>query len=522
MKWTAILICPSAFAQTTPYDRILNASKEPGNWLTYSGNYSGHRFSPLTELTPDNVSGLHVKWAYQFENRRTEVSPIVVDGVMYVSGPNMAAALDVRTGRELWTWRRTVPKDYQSIGFGRVNRGVAVLDNHVFVATLDCYLVALDAKSGAERWSAQVEDYKPGYSMTLSPLAIKGKVLVGVSGGEAGIRGFVDAYDAASGKRAWRFYTIPPPGDPGHDSWKSDAWKTGGGSTWVTGSYDPELNLVYWGVGNPGPDWNADSRPGDNLYTCSLVALDGDTGKLKWHYQFTPHDSHDWDSTHVPILFEGEVRGVKRKLVAVANRNAFYYVLDRTSGEFVAGRAYAKQTWAKGLDDQGRPMVIPGTEPSEEGTLVWPNLNGATVWFSPSYSPQTGMLYVAVREIGSIYYKREADYKPGTFFAGGGEGQIPNGDRSGAIRALEATTGQMRWEFPMHTAPWAGVLATAGGLVFSGSDEGNFFALDARSGKPLWDFQTGGPIAANPVSFNIDGKQHIAISADKVLYVFGR
>ena len=357
--------------------------------------------------------------------------------------------------------------------------------------------------------------------MTLAPLAIRGKVLVGVSGGEAGIRGFVDAYDAKTGKRAWRFYTIPGPGEPGHESWQNDAWKTGGGSTWVTGSYDPELNLVYWGVGNPGPDWNPDSRPGDNLYTCSLVALDGDNGALRWHFQFTPHDSHDWDSTHVPVLFDADVRGNRRKLVAVANRNAFYYVLDRSSGEFIAGTPYAKQTWAKGLDDRGRPSVILNTEPSEKGTLVWPNLNGATVWFSPSYSPVTKLFYVAVRELGSIYYKREAEYKPGTFFAGGGEAGIPAGDRSGAIRALEATTGHKRWEFPMHTAPWAGVLATAGGLVFSGSDEGNFFALDAATGKPLWDFQTGGPISANPISFTLDGKQCVAIAANRVLYVFG-
>ena len=516
----ALFACAAAFAQV-PYDRIVAAAKEPGNWLTYSGNYAGHRYSPLSEITPANVANLRVKWAHQFNNRRTEVSPIVVDGVMYVTGANTAAALDLRTGRELWSWERPIPKDYQNIGFGRVNRGAAVLDRTVFVATLDCHLVALDAASGRERWSVQVEDYKPGYSMTMAPLAIRGKVVIGMSGGEAGIRGFIDAYDAQTGKRAWRFYTIPGPGEKGHETWLNDAWKTGGGSTWVTGSYDPDLNLVYWGIGNPGPDWNPDSRPGDNLFTCSLVALDGDTGALKWHFQFTPHDSHDWDSTHVPILFEDEIRGSRRKLVAVANRNAFYYVLDRTSGEFLAGAPYAKQTWAKGLDDQGRPMVIPGTEPSEAGTLVWPNLNGATVWFSPSYSPRTKLFYVAVRELGSIYYKREAEYKPGTFFAGGGEAGIPSGDRSGAIRALESTTGKMRWEFPMYTAPWAGVLSTAGGLVFSGSDEGNFFALNAETGAPLWEFQTGGPIAANPVSFTIDGKQHIAIAADRVLYVFG-
>jgi alcohol dehydrogenase (cytochrome c) len=440
----SLLACAGASAQV-PFERIVNAAKEPGTWLTYSGNYAGHRFSPLAEITPANVAGLRVKWAYQFAAPRTEVSPIVADGVMYITGPNMAAALDLQTGRELWKWERPIPRDYQSIGFGRVNRGPAILDDHLYVATLDCYLVALDIHSGAERWSAKVEDYKPGYSMTLAPLAIRGKVVVGVSGGEAGIRGFVDAYDAKTGARAWRFYTIPGPGEPGHDTWSGDAWKTGGGSTWVTGSYDPDLNLVYWGVGNPGPDWNADARPGDNLYTCSLLALDGDTGALRWHFQFTPHDSHDWDATHVPVLFDAEVRGAKRRLIAVANRNAFYYVLDRTTGAFVAGRAYAKQTWSKGLDDRGRAIALANTEPSEKGTLLWPNLNGATVWFSPAYSPKTNLFYVAVREIGAIYYKREADYKPGTFFAGGGEGDIPNGEKSGAIRAL-AGCGKTRSE----------------------------------------------------------------------------
>ncbi len=355
MKWCGLLLCCATALAQVPYERIVKAAGEPGNWLTYSGNYLGQRYSALGQLTPANVANLRVKWAYQFPNSRTEVSPIVADGVMYVTGPNTAAALDVRTGRELWTWKRSIPKDYQSIGFGHVNRGAAVLDGRIFVATLDCYLVALDIKSGQERWASQVADY----SMTMAPLAIRDRVVIGVSGGEAGIRGFVDAYDARTGERAWRFWTIPAPGEPGHESWQADAWKTGGDSTWVTGSYDPELNLIYWGIGNPSPDWTPDSRPGDNLYTCSLVALDAATGALKWHFQFTPHDSHDWDSTHVPVLFEADVRGQRRKLVAVANRNAFYYVLDRANGEFVAGRAYAKQTWAKGLDDHGRPMVQP-------------------------------------------------------------------------------------------------------------------------------------------------------------------
>jgi len=520
MKWYVAVVCATALAQT-PFDRIVNASREPGNWLTYSGSYQGHRFSPLGQITPANVAQLRVKWAYQFPEPRTEVSPIVVDGVMYITGPNTAAALDLRTGRELWRWQRQIPKDYNSIGYGHVNRGPAILGDNIYVSTLDCYLVALDARSGIERWSTKVEDYRTGYSMTMAPLAIRDKVVVGVSGGEAGIRGFVDAYDAKTGRRVWRFYTIPGPGEAGHNSWSGESWKTGSGATWVTGSYDPELNLVYWGAGNPGPDWNPDSRLGDNLYTCSLLALEADTGKLKWYFQFTPHDSHDWDSTHVPILFEADVRGVRRKLVAVANRNAFYYVLDRTTGEFIAGRPYAKQTWAKGLDDRGRPVLLPNIEPSTKGTLLWPNLNGATVWASPAYSPLTGLVYVAVREIGAIYYKREAEYKPGTFFAGGGEAHPPGTIDAGAIRALDAATGEKRWEFRMQSAPWAGVLATAGGLVFSGADEGNFFALDANTGKPLWDFQTGGPIAANPISFAIDGQQHVAIAADRALYVFG-
>ncbi|HWF45529.1 MAG TPA: PQQ-dependent dehydrogenase, methanol/ethanol family, partial [Bryobacteraceae bacterium] len=475
---TLLLIGSAAFAQA-PFTRIANADNDPGNWLTYSGDYFGHRFSPLTELTPANVSQLHVRWAYQFPDSGTEVSPIVADGVMYVTGANTAAALDLKTGRELWTWKRPIPSDYQSIGFGRTNRGPAILDDMLYVATLDCYIVALDIHSGIERWATKVENYKTGYSMTLAPLAIRDKVIVGVSGGETGIRGFIDAYDAKTGKRAWRFYTIPGPGEPGHETWRGNSWKTGGGSTWVTGAYDLATNIVYWGVGNPSPDWNGDARAGDNLYTCSLVALDGDTGALKWHFQFTPHDTHDWDSAHVPVLFDATIRGTKRKLIAVANRNAFYYVLDRTTGEFVAGRAYAKQTWAKGLDDQGRAIKLPGSEPTEQGALIWPNLNGGTVWFSPSFSPVAGLFYVAVREMGAKYYKRDAEYKLGTFFAGGGEDEIPADDQSGAIRALDPATGHEKWEFKLKQPPWAGVMATAGGLVFGGSFEGVFFALDA-------------------------------------------
>jgi alcohol dehydrogenase (cytochrome c) len=522
MKWIGVLLllAAPAFGQV-PYERILNADKEPGNWLTYSRNYQGHRYSPLGEITTANVRSLKVKWAFQFSTGPQEVSPIAVDGILYVTGPNVAAALDARTGHTLWVWRRPIPSDYRNVGFPRTSRGPAVLDDKLFVATLDCYLVALDLKSGIERWATKVADYKSGYSMTMAPLAIAGKVVVGISGGETGIRGFVDAYDAMTGKQAWRFWTIPGPGEAGHETWSGESWKTGGGATWVTGSYDPELKLVYWGVGNPGPDWNGDVRPGDNLYTCSLVALDGDTGRLRWYFQFTPHDTHDWDATHIPVLFDGEISGRQRKMVAIANRNAFYYVLDRSTGEFLAGRAYAKQSWAHGLDAKGRPIRTPNSEPTEKGALIWPNLNGATIWFSPSYNPQTDLLYVAVREVGAVYFKRDAEYKEGTFYAGGGENELPADDASGAIRALNARTGEMRWEFKLHSPACASVLSTAGGLVFSGTDEGNFFALDAGAGKPLWDFQTGGSISSNPISFTMDGHQYVAIAADRVLYVFG-
>jgi len=342
-----------------------------------------------------------------------------------------------------------------------------VLDDKLFVATLDCYLVALDLKSGIERWATKVVDYKSGYSMTMAPLAIAGKVVVGVSGGETGIRGFVGAYEAKTGKQAWRFWTIPGPDESGHETWSGESWKTGGGATWVTGTYDPESKLIYWGVGNPGPDYNGDVRRGDNLYTCSLVALDEDTGRLRWYFQFTPHDTHDWDATHVPVLFDGEIGGRQRKLVAIANRNAFYYVLDRLTGEFLAGRAYGKQTWARGLDAKGRPILAPDSEPTEKGALVWPNLNGTTIWFSPSYNPQTDLLYVAVREVGAVYFKQDAEYKEGTFYAGGGENELPADDASGAIRALNARTGEMRWEFKLHSPAGASVLSTGGGLVFS-------------------------------------------------------
>ena len=515
-------VAPRTVLAQVPYDRLRGAEDQPESWLTYSGSYRSDRFSRLDEITPDNVTQLRPIWVYQIADPSSvEVTPLVVDDVMYITEPrSTVTALDVRSGRVLWSWSPTMPPDVRFIGFPPVNRGVAILDDTVFVGTLDAHLVALDAKSGAVRWDTVVGDNATGHSVTVAPLAIDGKIVVGISGGEAGIRGFLDAYDAKTGQRAWKFWTIPDPDDPGADTWGGDSWRTGGGATWLTGSFDPELNLIYWGVGNPAPDWNGDVRPGDNLYTCSLVAVDAATGQLRWHFQFTPHDVHDWDANQIPVLLDASVDGRARKLVAMANRNGFYYLLDRETGQFLLGTEYAKQTWAEGLDELGRPIVRPGVEPTAEGTLVYPSLQGATNWFSPSYSAHTGLFYVAVREMGSLYFKGEAEYIPGTFFTAGGEQALSGDDASGAVRALEVETGQVRWEFPLHSPPWAGVLSTAGGLVFGGTNEGNFFALDALTGEAMWEFQTGGEIRANPISFSIDGKQHVAIAAGQALFVF--
>ena len=511
----------SARAQVS-YERLRTPAREGGSWLTYSGSYAAHRFSPLAQITAANVAGLRPVWVYQArEAGFLQTTPLVADGVMYVTeARSRVAALDLRTGRPLWRFEPAVPRDVRFIGFPPANRGVALLDDTVYVGTLDAHLVALDATSGAVRWDVTVADNKLGYAITAAPLAIDGKVVIGVSGGEAGIRGFLDAYDAKTGQRAWRFHTVPGPGEPGHESWGGESWKTGGGAMWITGAFDPELNLLYWGVGNPAPDWNGDSRPGDNLYTCSLVALDAATGALRWHFQFTPHDTHDWDANQVPVLVDATIAGRPRKLVATANRNGFYYVLDRTTGEFVSGVPYAKQTWATGLDNAGRPIVIPGQEPSEKGTLVWPSLQGATNWFSPSYSPKTGLFYVPVREMGSYYHKGEAEYVPGRPFMGGGESLRPGDEAYGAVRALDAVSGAQRWEFRLLSPLWSGVMATAGGLVFGGANEGNVFALDAVTGKPLWEFQAGGGLRSNPISFLIDGKQHVAMAARQAVFVF--
>jgi alcohol dehydrogenase (cytochrome c) len=520
----SLLLLPAAAGAQVPYERIRNARSEPRNWLTYSGNYEGQRYSPLSDIDRANVAGLRPVWVYQIEEpTQMETSPLVIDDVLYVTeAPQAVTALDGRTGRPLWRYHRPAAKD-MSLCCGHVNRGLAVLDDTLFHVTLDTHLVALDLHTGTPRWEVTLADHKLGASSTGAPLALKDKVVVGIAGGEFGVRGFLDAYDAKTGARLWRFYTVPAPGEPGHETWSGESWKNGGGTTWVTGSYDPELNLIYWGTGNPSPDYNGDNRQGDNLYTDSLVAIDADTGKLRWYFQYTPHDLHDWDSNQVPVLVDASIGGKARKLVVHGNRNAFYYVLDRETGEFLAGSAYTKQTWAKGLDAHGRPILLPNMEPSDAGVLVYPGLAGGTNWYSPAYSPLTQLFYLQARDdYAQTFYKTEVEYAPGVLFESGFTRNLEGVESGGAVKAIEASTGKIRWEWKQQIQPSGGLLATAGGLLFGGNRDGYFFALDAETGKPLWQFPTGGHINANPISFAIAGRQHVAIASGKAIFAFAR
>jgi alcohol dehydrogenase (cytochrome c) len=511
------------------YDRLRNAQAEPHNWLTYWGDYQGTHYSALKDITPANVSRLQAKWAIQLPGSSTlEATPLVVDGVMYTSGPpGTVVALDARTGRQIWRYQRA-QKVRNPNEINPFNRGVAILGNRVFVGTLDAALVALDARTGVAQWEVQVADSMLGYSLTSAPLIVKDKVLVGLTGGEFGARGFLDAYDAATGTRAWRFYAIPGPGEFGNDTWAGESWKRGGSPMWLTGSYDPELNLVYWTVGNPGPQIDRSVRAGDNLFSDSVVALDADTGERKWHYQFTPNDGHDWDSCQDVILVDRVRDGQRRKLMLHADRNGIFYVLDRTSGKFLSGKPFVYQNWNSGFDPVGRPIEVPGSNSSPEGSfVVYPTLGGGTNFQAPSYSASTGWMYLAYSENGQRYVSAPTPYEQGKEYIGrapGGRGGSPApGDPppSAGIKALDVDTGRTMWDVKIFQGSLTnGVLATEGGVVFAATREGHLIALDAKSGKHLWRFQTGASMAASPMSYAVGGQQFIAVSAGNVLYSF--
>jgi PQQ-dependent dehydrogenase (methanol/ethanol family) len=505
------------------YERLRNAQAEPQNWLTYWGDYRGRHYSALKEIGVANVRGLQVRWAAQMPGDSIlEAMPLVVDGVMYTSGmPGQVFALDAKTGLQLWRYQRqqkVVPQGE----INRFNRGVAMLGNRVFVGTLDAALVALDARSGLPLWEIQVADARRGYSLTSAPLALKDKIVVGVSGGEFGAPGFIDAYDPATGKRLWRFNTIPGPGEFGHDTWKGDSWQLGGSPTWLTGSYDPDLDVLYWTVGNPGPDIDADVRSGDNLFSCSVLALDPATGQRKWHYQFTPGDSHDWDSTEDVILVDRVYRGQPRKLLLQADRNGMFYVLDRTNGKLLSGTPFVRQTWNTGFDANGRPKFVPGWDSSPAGSIpIYPSLGGGTNWQAPSYSPETGWMYVETQESGQVFVRSPQQFESGRQYQGG-RGQGLGEPTLASIKAIDPETGGTKWAYRISRGSLAaGVLATAGGVVFAATAEGSLIALDARTGALLWHVRTGGTMASSPISYAVDGKEFVAIAAGGVLYSFG-
>lgn len=508
-------------------ERLVHATDEPQAWLTYSGDFYSQRHSGLREINRRNVGQLELKWVVQMQTiqEMVETTPLVVDGVMFVTEPpNNVYALDATSGAELWRYERRL-EGRLSLCCGRVNRGLAVLGDRLYLGTLDAHLVALDIRTGNVIWDVERADAAEGYSGTAAPLAVGDKIIVGIAGGEFGIRGFVDAYDATTGDRVWRFHTVPAPGEPGSDTWSGDSWITGGAPTWLTGSYDSDLNLLYWTTGNPAPDYQGENRAGDNLYSNSVIALHAETGEMAWHFQFTPHDVHDWDAVQIPVLADANFQGRPRKLMLFANRNAFYYVFDRETGELLLAEPYARQNWTEGIGPDGRPVIVPEIQPSEEGTLTYPG-DGATNWWSPSYSPRTGLLYVPAMELGGVFFRGETITQgaPGSLFMGSTNRLLARTQGRSSIVALIPQTGQKAWEhdLPAFSVSMAGVLSTAGDLVFTGHAVGGvFLALDATTGEKLWEASLGGPIRAAPMSYAVGGHQFVTIAAGRAIFTFG-
>jgi alcohol dehydrogenase (cytochrome c) len=523
--------------------RLLHANSEPQNWLTFAGTYSSQHYSVLNQITSANAHDLELKWVFQARWLDPyETTPIVVDGVLYTMQGDDVVALDATTGRLFWIYRYT-PVPEARLCCGRISRGLAILGNTLYMAAVDAHLIAIDAKTGTQIWDTKVAETTSGYTMTIAPMVVHDKVIIGVAGGEYGIRGFIAAYDAHYGKEAWRFYTTAAPDELGGDSWGGDSWKHGAGSVWLTGSYDPDNNLLYWGIGNAGPDYNGDVRPGDNLYTCAMVALDADTGKLKWHYQANPHNEFDWDAVQTPVLASIPWKGQQRKVVLWADRNGFYYVLDRNTGEFLHGTPFVKQNWNAGFDAKGRPIMAANAKSSTEGTQIFPDNQGGTNWFNPSFDPATGFFYVNAREgYSTLFMKGDQDYEEGSRYDGRGHRTNTrptltvgaDEDKYTAVRALDPQTGALRWQYKLNTgnslhtfegwqtqAGASGILTTAGNVLFTGSREGYLIALNAKDGMALWKSDLGGPMLMGPVTYSVNGKQYVGINAGNSLFVFG-
>jgi len=511
------------------FDRLVQSAAEPHNWLMYWGNYQSTHYSALSQITTSNAASLQTAWTFPMPGDSVlEATPIVVDGVMYTTQPGVVVALDARTGRQLWRYARP-QKVRNPFEINPYNRGVAILGQRLYFVTLDAALVALDARTGLPLWEVQVADSMLGYSLTSAPLIVKDKLLVGITGGEFGARGFLDAYDATTGRRLWRWYAVPGPGEFGNDTWLGGSWQRGGSPMWLTGSYDPESNLAYWAVGNPGPQIDRTARGElDNLFSDSVVAINPDTGQRVWHYQFTPNDGHDWDSCQDMILVDRVWHGRMRKLLLHADRNGHFYVLDRTTGEFLSGTPFVYQNWNAGFDAKGRPNQVPGSNSSRAGSFfVYPTVGGATNFQAPSYSSQTGWLYLAYSENGQQYVSTDVVYEAGRQYIGRTTSGATVGPKtsepspSAGIKALDPETGKTMWDFKIFQGSNTnGVLATGGGVVFGAIRDGNVVALDAKTGRHLWHVQTGGNLAASPMSYAIDGRQYVAIAAGNSVFAF--
>ncbi len=501
------------------------AAPKAGEWPTYHGQLSGNRHSALREIDTRNVARLAPKWMFPVAGARSlEMTPLVVEGVMYVTTANQAWALDAANGRQIWHYSRPLTPGVIGDAASVINRGVAVLGDRVFMITDHAHMLALNRFNGQLLWETEMADYHQHYGATSAPLVVNDLVLSGTSGGDEGARGFVDAYKASTGERVWRFRTMPAPGEPGSETWVGRAIEHGCVAAWLTGTYDPGTGLVYWPTGNPCPDYNGDERKGDNLYSSSVVALDPATGRLRWYFQFTPHDLHDWDATETPMLVDAGFHGRPRKLLVQANRNGFFYVLDRVTGQFLLGEPFVhKLTWASGIGADGRPKVLPGTEPTPEGVKVCPSVEGATNWMSTAYNPATGLFYVMAKESCNIYTKSDAWWEPGKSFYGGGTRRVPGETPEQFLRAIDLETGKIAWEFPQvgTGGSWGGILSTAGGLVFFCDDSGAFAAVDAKSGKPLWHFHTNESWHASPMTYMVEGKQYVAVAAGSTVIAFG-
>ncbi len=496
--------------------RLIAASAEPENWLTYSGTYDAWRYSSLSQINRENVKGLTPVWAFQTgkPDGGFSCTPLVADGIMYISSPgNRVFALNAATGEQLWHYYYPLPKTLGLI-YGPVNRGLALASGLVFMGTLDNHLVALDSHTGKEVWNVNIEDMQQcGCNITGAPLVVKDKILVGVTGGDSAHRGYINAFFLKTGRRAWRFWTIPGPGEKGHETWKSDRWKLGGGATWLTGSFDPELNLVYWGIGNPTADFYGGDREGNNLFTDCVIALDADTGEVKWHYQEIPHDVWDWDSAYECVLIDRVVDSVPRKLLVHPNKGGYTWVLDRTNGQFVAAWRYAENlTWITGIDARGK-LLGRNEPPKGQPTLVCPSVSGGRSWNHGAYSPKTGFFYTAAMEFCDLITAREEEASSGTPAFGGifEMKRPPQGQAGGHLDAYDPVSGKRQWSYRSKYPLLASVLATAGDLIFSGDPEGQFFALDALTGEKLWSFATGSGHRGSPVTFSVDGRQYVAV-----------